>query len=105
MQYVSWLRRLRMIGRMAILCGFAPLACVGLVVSALGGARDHRAAAAVGLEPGEDLPGGAATTHKTLNRDVFSHFSTGMSFAREADFKIGNAIFRKLWVSAPSSTQ
>jgi CxxC motif-containing protein (DUF1111 family) len=28
-----------------------------------------------------------------------------MTFARDADFKIGNAIFRKLWVSAPSSTE
>ena len=83
-----------------------PLVCIGLVISALGGAHEHRSAARTAhLEPGEDLPGGNATTHKTINRDVFSHFSTGMSFAREADFKIGNAIFRKLWVSAPSSTE
>ena len=27
-----------------------------------------------------------------------------MDFKRELDFKIGNAIFRKNWVSAPSST-
>ena len=92
--------------RVAVLAGFASLVCVGLVVGALGGARDHRAVAhGIGLEPGEDLPGGAATTHKTPNRDAFGHFSTGMSLAREADFKIGNAIFRKLWVSAPASTQ
>jgi CxxC motif-containing protein (DUF1111 family) len=28
-----------------------------------------------------------------------------MSFARELDFKVGNGLFRKLWVSAPSSTR
>src|SRR3546814_8564530 len=27
-----------------------------------------------------------------------------MSFKRELDFKIGNGLFRKLWVSSPSST-
>lgn len=92
--------------RLAFICGFASLVCIGLVISALGGAHEHRSAARTAyLEPGEDLPGGNATAHKTINRDVFSHFSTGMSFAREADFKIGNAIFRKLWVSAPSSTE
>ena len=92
--------------RLALISGFVPLVCIGLVVSALGGAHEHRSSARVAhLDPGEDLPGGNATTHKTINRDVFSHFSTAMSFAREADFKIGNAIFRKVWVSAPSSTE
>ncbi len=57
------------------------------------------------LEPGEELPGGAATTRKDVNRDVFSQPSANMGFEREADFKIGNAIFRKLWVSAPASTE
>lgn len=92
--------------RLAAICGFVPLISIGLVVGALGGAHGRQGAAhAADFEIGEDLPGGAATTDKTTNRDVFSHFSTGMSFAREADFKIGNAIFRKLWVSAPSSTE
>src|SRR3546814_942606 len=27
-----------------------------------------------------------------------------MSFKRELDFKIGNGLFRRLWVSSPSST-
>ncbi len=56
------------------------------------------------VEPGEDLPGGGATTKKTVNRDIFSQPSANMSFERQADFKIGNAIFRKVWVSAPAST-
>ena len=48
---------------------------------------------------------GAATVFKELNRDSFSHPSANMSFEREAKFRVGNGIFRKIWVSAPSSTQ
>lgn len=56
-------------------------------------------------EPGEERPGGLATHRKAINRDVFSHPSANMSFEREMDFKIGNGLFRRFWVSAPSSTQ
>lgn len=58
------------------------------------------------LEPGEDLPGGAATSRKSVtDRDAFSHFSNGISFEGQSKFSVGNAIFRKLWVAAPSSTK
>ncbi len=58
------------------------------------------------LEPGEESPGGEATsTRRTDSTDAFSHFSPNMGLARELDFKIGNAVFRKLWVSAPASTK
>ena len=30
--------------------------------------------------------------------------SANMPFKRERDFRVGNGIFRKIWVSAPSST-
>ena len=56
-------------------------------------------------EPFEALPAGAATSKKLINGDAFSHPSANMSFARELDFKVGNGIFKKLWVSAPSSTR
>ncbi|PZO80957.1 MAG: thiol oxidoreductase [Mesorhizobium amorphae] len=56
-------------------------------------------------EPFENLPGGAATTKKRVNADIFSQFSANLSFEQEADFKLGNALFRKNWVSSPSSTQ
>lgn len=57
-------------------------------------------------EPGEDRPGGAATTKVgILTADAFSQLSANMPFARELDFKIGNGIFRKNWVSSPSSTK
>ncbi|WP_340109017.1 di-heme oxidoredictase family protein [Pikeienuella sp. HZG-20] len=55
-------------------------------------------------EPFEARPGGAATSMKRVTRDAFSHSSASLSFARELDFKVGNGIFRKIWVSAPSST-
>ena len=55
-------------------------------------------------EPYERRPAGAATVFKPLNRDAFSHPSGNMSFKRQRDFRVGNGIFRKIWVSAPSST-
>jgi CxxC motif-containing protein (DUF1111 family) len=56
-------------------------------------------------EPFEAMQGGAATSRKKINRDAFSNFSANISFAEEETFKLGNALFRKLWVSSPSSTQ
>lgn len=56
-------------------------------------------------EPGEEMPGGATSHSKALNQDAFSHSSANMSFAKEMDFKIGNGFFRRLWVTAPSSTK
>jgi CxxC motif-containing protein (DUF1111 family) len=56
-------------------------------------------------EPFENLPGGAATSRKRVNADAFSHSSANITFEQEAQFKLGNGLFRKLWVSAPSSTQ
>ena len=57
------------------------------------------------LENGEDKPGGGATSRGSVdNANAFSHSSGNMDFKREFNFKIGNAIFRKNWVSAPSST-
>jgi CxxC motif-containing protein (DUF1111 family) len=53
----------------------------------------------------EAMPGGAATSRKKVNRDAFSQFSANLTFEQERDFKLGNALFRKLWVSSPSSTQ
>jgi len=57
------------------------------------------------IEPGEQFPGGATTHRKKINKNAFSHGSANMSFEKELDFKIGNGVFRRLWVSAPASTQ
>ena len=57
------------------------------------------------LEQGEQAPGGGATSRgSTSTANAFSLSSGNMDFKRELDFKIGNAIFRKSWISAPSST-
>lgn len=56
-------------------------------------------------EPFEAKPGGAATTTKTPNRDIFSQHSANLSFEQARDFKLGNALFRKVWVSSPASTK
>ncbi len=48
--------------------------------------------------------GGAGTVRARGNADAFSLASANMPFARELDFKVGNGLFRKLWVSSPSST-
>ena len=57
------------------------------------------------LEEGEAKPGGGATSRgSTDTPNAFSLSSGNMDFKRELDFKVGNGIFRKNWVSAPSST-
>lgn len=56
------------------------------------------------LEPGEERPGGAATSFKAVNRSVFSHPSATIDFRRQLDFRVGDGVFRKLWTSSPSST-
>ncbi|MGE0724977.1 MAG: di-heme oxidoredictase family protein [Alphaproteobacteria bacterium] len=49
--------------------------------------------------------GGAATATGAFDRSAFSRPSGNMDFARQLDFKVGDGVFRKLWVSAPSSTR
>lgn len=53
----------------------------------------------------ESLPGGAATVRARTTADAFSDPSGNIGFDRELDFKVGNGLFRKQWVSAPSSTR
>ncbi|MBI1246068.1 MAG: c-type cytochrome [Alphaproteobacteria bacterium] len=50
-------------------------------------------------------PGGDATSFAHRDVSAFSQFSGNLSFDRQFDFKVGDGIFRKLWVSAPSSTK
>jgi CxxC motif-containing protein (DUF1111 family) len=53
----------------------------------------------------ELMQGGAGTSKKRPNQDAFSQSSGNITFEEEGTFKLGNALFRKLWVSSPSSTQ
>ncbi|MEO0421964.1 MAG: di-heme oxidoredictase family protein [Pseudomonadota bacterium] len=48
---------------------------------------------------------GAATFTGSVSRNAFSNPSSNLSLEGLQQFALGNAIFRKLWVSSPSSTQ
>ncbi|RVC62060.1 di-heme oxidoredictase family protein [Mesorhizobium sp.] len=56
-------------------------------------------------EPFELMQGGAGTSRKDVSRDAFSQPSANITFEEEGTFRLGNALFRKNWVSSPSSTQ
>ncbi|MEM8978240.1 MAG: di-heme oxidoredictase family protein [Pseudomonadota bacterium] len=47
---------------------------------------------------------GSATVRPRDTSNAFSQASGNISFERELDFKVGNGLFKKLWVSSPSST-
>lgn len=55
-------------------------------------------------EPFEANPAGAATVRVLPDSNAFSLASANISFERELEFKVGNGLFRKLWVSSPAST-
>ena len=85
-----------------------PAVCAAIVILSVGVWVTHVHADAFSStpDPSELLPGGTATTTgSTDHHDAFSRFSKGIGFGGESRFKLGNAIFRKQWVSAPSSTK
>lgn len=53
----------------------------------------------------ERMSAGSATFTKRINANVFSHASSNLEFAELQRFLLGNGLFRKDWVSSPSSTQ
>src|SRR5690606_15281332 len=53
----------------------------------------------------EAMQGGAGTVRKLINPDIFSHPAANLDFEGRQDFMVGNGLFRKDWVSSPSSTQ
>lgn len=55
-------------------------------------------------EPFEKMQGGAATTPKVGDANALSHPSANLSFEDQQIFLVGNGLFRKDWVTAPSST-
>ena len=81
----------------------------GLIVSTVSEARDLSAIIAPTTdfskpEAYERHPGGAATTKKKPGRNAFSHPSANLTFEQRADFFVGNGFFKRLWVTAPAST-
>lgn len=57
------------------------------------------------VQPFEDRPGGAATVAARTGADAFSQPVPGLSPEEVMDFRLGNALFRKLWIAAPASTR
>ncbi|PZM12243.1 di-heme oxidoredictase family protein [Rhizobium tubonense] len=56
-------------------------------------------------EPYEAMESGAATSIAPVTADAFSQPSANLDKNKGLDFHLGNALFRQLWVSSPSSTQ
>ena len=52
----------------------------------------------------ENMSGGAGTLQADTSRNAFSHFSENLDFEGQERFNLGNGLFRKIWVSSPSST-
>ncbi|MFQ6548984.1 di-heme oxidoredictase family protein [Aestuariibius sp. 2305UL40-4] len=52
----------------------------------------------------EARPAGAATVRARRTADAFSQPSALLDFEGEMDFRVGNGLFKKLWVSSPAST-
>jgi len=52
----------------------------------------------------EENSAGASTVRPRTNADAFSQPASNLSFEEELDFRVGNGLFRRLWVSAPAST-
>ncbi|WP_417260036.1 di-heme oxidoredictase family protein [Celeribacter sp.] len=56
-------------------------------------------------EPFESNQGGAATVPARADEDAFSRPSATLTPDQELTFTLGRAMFKKLWVSSPSSTK
>jgi CxxC motif-containing protein (DUF1111 family) len=52
----------------------------------------------------EENSGGAQTVRARQTADAFSQPAANLSFEQELDFKVGNGMFKRLWVSPPAST-
>lgn len=55
-------------------------------------------------QPFEAKSAGAATVRAMSDANAFSQPSGNITFEDQLNFKVGNGLFRKLWVSSPSST-
>jgi CxxC motif-containing protein (DUF1111 family) len=56
-------------------------------------------------EPYEALPAGSATVRARRDDEAFSQHSANLTFEQELEFKLGNGLFKKIWVFSPSSTR
>lgn len=88
----------------AKLAAFASL--IALVVATIGSGRLSGDEGLARFELGEDRPGGEATSKGTADTtNAFSLSSGNMPFTDELRFKVGNGLFKKVWISSPASTK
>lgn len=52
----------------------------------------------------EENSGGGQTVRARDTADAFSQPAANLTFEQELDFRVGNGMFRRIWVSAPAST-
>ncbi|WP_293576916.1 di-heme oxidoredictase family protein [Phaeobacter sp.] len=55
-------------------------------------------------EPYEARPAGATTVRARKDDEAYSQNSANLSFEEELEFKLGNGLFKKIWVLSPAST-
>lgn len=55
--------------------------------------------------PPSARPGGDTSWPDPKGRNVFTHYSANMTFEKRLDFKLGEALFQRLWVTAPTRTK
>ena len=53
----------------------------------------------------ESQSGGDTSSQRIKGPKVFSHPSSNLTASQRFDFEVGNAMFRRAWVSAPASTR
>jgi CxxC motif-containing protein (DUF1111 family) len=51
------------------------------------------------------LPGGETSWPNATGRNAFTHYSANMTFEKRLDFKLGEALFQRLWITAPTRTK
>lgn len=56
-------------------------------------------------EPFETNSGGGATVRALADDEAFSQHAANLSFEQELEFKLGNGLFKKIWVFSPASTR
>jgi|TARA_B100001971_G_scaffold211263_1_gene238648 CxxC motif-containing protein (DUF1111 family) len=83
-----------------------------LPVSVLAGATADQRAAILAptnhfsqAEKWETLSGGSATNRRRFGHDAFSQHSANLPFEEQANFFVGDGVFRRVWVTAPASVK
>ncbi|WP_417805704.1 di-heme oxidoredictase family protein [Thalassospira lucentensis] len=86
----------------AELVRLAGMCVVGLFAVGIPPMMHHATAQEAGSSA---YPGGDTTWLKPDGRNAFTHYSANMPFEKRMDFKLGEALFQRLWVMAPTRTR